>query len=159
MRRREFIALLGGAGVALPLQAAAQQPAKVPRIAFISTTSSPGSPFIEAFARGLGDLGYVEGRNIAIEWRWGYGSAERFPEFAAEVVRLNVDVIVAANSPAGLAAKYATKTIPIVIATMEEPVKQGLAASLANPGSNITGRSVETDPMEAQVVSRAGRPL
>src|SRR5437868_5061293 len=93
-----------------------------PRIAFITTTSPPGSPAIEAFRSALRDLGYVENQNITIEWRWGHGTTKRFSEFAAEVVRMKVDVIVAANSPAGHAAQAATKTIPIVIATMVDPV-------------------------------------
>lgn len=141
MKRRGFILPLGGAIVIAPLSAQAQQRAKVLRIAFLSTTSPPGPPYVEAFIRGLRDLGYVEGRNITIEWRWGRGSTERLPEFAAEVVGLNVDVIVAANDVAGLAAQSATKTIPIVIATMVEPVGSGLVASIARPGGNITGLS------------------
>ena len=96
------------------------------------------------------DLGRVEGHNIAIEWRWRRGSTEQFPQYAAEVVGLNVDVIVAANSPAGLAGKNATKTIPIVIATMEDPVQQGFATSVAHPGGSITGLSLQTPACRAQ---------
>src|SRR5580704_5974062 len=117
MRRREFTLLLGGTMALTALPSKAQQLAKVPRIAFLTTTSPSGSPATKSFVEGLRDLGYVEGRNIAIEWRWGYGSTERFPEFADEVVRLNVDVILAANTAAGFAAQKATKTIPIVIPT------------------------------------------
>ena len=133
MKRRDFITLLSGAAAAWPLSSLAQQPQKVPRIAFLTTASPPGSRYTQAFIKGLADLGRVEGRNITVEWRWGRGSTEQFPEYAAEVVGLDVDVILAANSPAGLAAKNATKTIPIVIATMEDPVQQGFAASLAHP--------------------------
>jgi putative ABC transport system substrate-binding protein len=96
------------------------------------------------------DLGRVEGHNIAIEWRWRRGSTEQFPQYAAEVVGLNVDVIVAANSPAGLTARNATKTIPIVIATMDDPVQQGFATSLARPGGSITGLSLQTPACRAQ---------
>ncbi len=108
--RRRFL-LTGAAVLAAPLVAGAQQAPKVPRIAFISTTSPGASPATEAFLRGLRDLGYVEGQNIIVEWRWGRGTTERFPEFAADVVRLNVDVIVAANGPGGRAAQAATRTI------------------------------------------------
>jgi putative ABC transport system substrate-binding protein len=149
MKRRAFIAGLGSA-VAWPLAGLAEQPPKVPRIAFLSTASPPGSPAIQAFIRGLADLGRIEGRNIAIEWRWGRGSTERFPEFAAEVVGLGVDVILAANSAAGLAAKNATETIPIVIATMEDPILQGFAASFARPGGNITGISLQTPDFQGK---------
>jgi putative ABC transport system substrate-binding protein len=109
-----------------------------------------GSQYTKAFIRGLADLGRVEGHNIAIEWRWGRGSTEQFPRYAAEVAGLNVDVIVAGNSPAGLAAKNATKTIPIVIATMEDPVQQGFATSLAHPGGSITGLNLQTPACRAQ---------
>jgi putative ABC transport system substrate-binding protein len=148
MRRRDLIAMLGAA--AWPFASLAQQPQKVPRIAFLTTTSPPGSPYIHAFIQELAALGRIEGRNIAIEWRWGRGSTERFPEFAAEIVALDVDVILAANIAAGLAAKNLTKTIPIVIATMEDPVQQGLAASFARPGGNITGLSLQTPDFQGK---------
>ena len=133
-----------------PLSSLAQQPHKVPRIAFLTTASPPGSQYTHAFIRGLADLGRVEGHNIAIEWRWGRGSTEQFPRYAAEVAGLNVDVIVTRNSPAGLAAKNATKTIPIVIATMEDPVRQGFATSLAHPGGSITGLNLQTPACRSQ---------
>ena len=117
----------------------AQPTGKMPRIAFLSTTAPGPSPTTDGFRQGLSDLGYVEGQNLAIEWRWGRGSTERFPEFAAEMVKLNVDVIVAANDAAGRAAQRATKTIPIVIAIIGDPVGGGFAASLARPGGNVTG--------------------
>src|SRR4029078_3351360 len=99
----------------------AQQAESVARIAFLSTTSSPDSPSTAAFRQGLQELGYKEGQNILIEWRWGAGMTDRFPEFAAEVVKLNVDVIVAANDAAGRAAQQATKQIPIV-AISSDPI-------------------------------------
>jgi putative ABC transport system substrate-binding protein len=126
-----------------PLVADAQQPGKVPRIGYLG----PGSPstvghLVEAFRRGLRVLGYVEGQNIAIEYRWAEGRFERLPDLAAELVRLNVDVIVTATTPAIQAAKQATKTIPIVMAVSADPVETGLVASLARPGGNITGLSL-----------------
>jgi ABC-type uncharacterized transport system substrate-binding protein len=138
MERRAF--LVGAAALlAAPLAAEAQQAGNVPRIAFI-TTSSPEIPrSANAFRQGLRDLGYVEGRNITIEYRWGRGSTDRFPAFAAEVVRLNVNVIVAGSSAAGLAAQSATSSVPIVIPTMADPVGEGFVTSLARPGGNITG--------------------
>jgi putative ABC transport system substrate-binding protein len=123
------------------LAAEAQQAGKIPRIAFISTTSSLESPTTTAFRQGLQDLGYVEGENIIVEWRWGGGTTERLPNFAAEVVGLNADVIVAANNTVGRAAQRLTKTVPIVIAIMSDPVGSGLVATLARPGGNITGLS------------------
>ena len=141
--RRAFIRTLAGALLAGPLAAEAQQAGKVPRIAFISTTSPGSSPATEAFLRGLRDLGYIEGQTIAVEWRWGRGTTERFPEFAADAVRLKVDAIVAANGPAGYAAQGATRTIPIVIPTMSDPVGDGFVATLARPGGNITGLTLQ----------------
>ena len=150
MRRRKFTLLLGGAIALTASPSKAQKSVKVPRIAFLTTSSPSGSPAIQAFVEGLRDLGYVEGRNIAIEWRWGHGTTERFPEFADEVVRLNVDVILAANTAAGLAAQKATKTIPIVIPMMEEPVDDGFVASVARPGGNITGLSPLSPDMQGK---------
>ena len=131
--------------VSTPTAGRAQQAAKIPRVAFLTTTSPEDSPNpgVDGFRQGLRELGYIEGRSIAIDWRWGRGRIEQFPEFAAEAVRLKVDVIVAANTPAGRAAKVATKTIPIVIPFMSDPVGDGFAATLAHPGSNITGLTNE----------------
>jgi putative tryptophan/tyrosine transport system substrate-binding protein len=141
MRRREFITLLGGVAV-LPLAARAQQPAKIPRIGFL-LTGWPQSPEtlapIDAFRRGLRQLGYVDNQNIAIEYRFAEGKIERFPNLAAELVRLNVDLIVAANTPSAIAAREATTTIPIVGVAMGDPIEDGLIASLARPGGNVTG--------------------
>jgi putative ABC transport system substrate-binding protein len=121
---------------------AAQQAGRIPRIAFLSTTVPGPSPTTDGFRQGLKDLGYVEGQNIVIEWRWGRGSTERFPEFVAEMVKLNVDVIVTANDAAGRAAQQATKTIPIVVGIIGDPVGEGFATSLAKPGGNVTGLTV-----------------
>ena len=157
MERRAF---LGGAAalLAAPLTAAAQQAGKVPRIAFLTTTSPGGSPTTDAFLHGLRELGYVEGRNIAIEWRWGRGSPQRLPDFASEMARLNVDVIVAANDAAGHAAQQATKTIPIVIPTIGDPVGGGFVASLARPGGNVTGLTMlgpDTGAKRLQILKEA----
>jgi putative ABC transport system substrate-binding protein len=122
-----------------PLAAEAQAPAKVPRIGFLSTTSRTEDPRFEAFLQGLRELGYVDGQNIAIEFRFVEGRPERLPALAAELVRLKVEVIVAAGPAATEAAKQATSTIPIVFAVSGDPVAVGLVASLARPGGNITG--------------------
>ena len=139
MRRREFITLLGGAAAAWPLAARAQQPAKVPRIGFLHYGSPGPSPEVDAFRQGLRDLGYIEGKNINIEYRFASGRVERLPELAAELVHLNPDVIVSPTTAASLAAKQATGTIPIVIAGVADAVGAGLVASIARPGGNVTG--------------------
>ena len=142
MRRREFIKLVGGAAAAWPLSVNAQPSAKIPRIGLMVTGSlqSPEARVqLDAFRQGLRQLGYTEGRNIAIEYRGADGRIERFPNLAAELVRLEVDLIFAANTRAALAARQATSTIPIVSAVMGDPVEDGLVASLAQPGGNITG--------------------
>ena len=126
-----------------PLAGAAQQPAKVPRIGYLSPLSpSSDSTRIEAFRQGLRDFGYVEGQNIAIEYRYAEGKFNRLPDLAAELVRFKVDVIVVASTPGILAAKNATSTIPIVMALSADPVPTGLVSSLACPGGNITGLSL-----------------
>jgi putative ABC transport system substrate-binding protein len=150
MDRRCFL-LTSLAGVlAAPLAAEGQQTAKVPRIAFLTTTSPGGSPTTDAFLRGLRELGYVEGQNMTIEWRWGRGSTERFSDFAAEMVRLKVDVIVAGNDVAGRAAQRATKTIPIVIVLIGDPVGGGFAATLSRPGGNVTGLTTQGTDVAAK---------
>jgi len=142
MRRREFLAAIGGATVIWPFAANAQQLTKVPTIGFLGQlTSSTMSKWTAAFVQRLRELGWVEGRTVAIEYRWAEGRSERFAEVAAELVRLKVDVIVTGGTAAITAAKRATSVIPIVFATAGDPVGTGLVASLARPGGNLTGLS------------------
>ena len=139
MKRRQFITLLGGATAIWPLAAYAQQAAKVPRIGFLFYGSSGPSPELDAFRQGLRELGYIEGQNITVEYRFASGQVERLPDLAAELVRLKPDVIVTPGTPASVAAKQATSTIPIVFAGVADAVGAGLVANLARPGGNITG--------------------
>jgi putative ABC transport system substrate-binding protein len=146
VKRREFITLLGGAAVALsllwPLAARAQQAAKVPTIGFLgSSTPSGGSQWVAAFVRRLRELGWIEGRTVAIEYRWAEGRDERYSEIAAEFVRLKVDVIVTQGTPSVIAAWQATSLIRIVFASAGDPVGNALVASLARQGGNVTGLS------------------
>ena len=138
MRRRQFIALLGGAA-AWPLAAQAQQAAKVFQIGFLFYGSSGSSPELDAFRQGLREFGYIEGQNIAVEYRFAGGQVERLPDLAAELVRLKPDVIVTPATPASVAAKQATGTIPIVFAGVADAVGAGLIANLARPDGNVTG--------------------
>jgi putative ABC transport system substrate-binding protein len=143
-RRRFLLTSLTGA-FAAPLASEAQQPASLPRIGFLATASlsDPRVPrFLQAFREGPRELGYVEGQNIVIEFRWAEGQYDRLPGLAAELVRLKVNVIVAGGPPAIQAAKQATETIPIVMAAVADPVATGFVASLARPGRNITGLSL-----------------
>ena len=138
--RREFLATLASAAAAWPLASRAQQPAKLPTIGFLGqSTHSAASEWVAAFVQRLRELGWIENRTIAIDYRWGEGREERFAEVADEFVRLKVDVIVASGTPAVLASKYATSVIPIVFATATDPVATGLVANLARPGGNVTG--------------------
>ena len=141
MDRRAFIGTLAGGLVAAPLVAEAQQAAKVARIGLLATNRAVAPRHVDAFLQGLRDLGYVEGRNLVIEYRDAEGKLERLPTLAAELVALKVDVIVAATTPGALAAKQATNTVPIVFAVAADPVTDGLVASLARPGGNVTGSS------------------
>jgi putative ABC transport system substrate-binding protein len=143
MRRREFITLLGGAA-AWPLRARAQQPRKLPTIGFLgATTPLLQTQWTAAFVQRLGELGWIEGRTIAIEFRWGEGSRERYAPIIAEFLRLKVDVIVTHGSAAVLAAKQATSVLPIVFPVESNPIENGIVASLARPGGNITGLSLQ----------------
>ena len=161
MRRREFITLLGGATASWPIPARAQQP-KMPIVGFLgSGTPATQSLSSSAFAQRLRELNWIEGRTFAIEYRWADGRDERYAEFAADLVRLKVDVIFATGTPAVIAAKRATTLIPIVFAGVANPVGGGLVASLARPGGNLTGVSSQT----AEVASKRlrtfarGRPI
>jgi ABC-type uncharacterized transport system substrate-binding protein len=145
LKRREFIVALGGATIAWALAARAQQAVKLPTIGLMgSGTAAAQSQWTAAFAQRLKELGWSEGRNVAIDYRWAEGRSERFAESAAEFVRRKVDVILTHNTPPTLAAKQATSAIPIVFATAGDPVGSGIVASLARPGGNVTGLSSET---------------
>ena len=139
MDRRTFISSMTVGFLAAPLAAEAQQAAKVPRIGFLTGNLAASPQAREAFLQGLRDLGYVEGRNVVIEYRDAEGKFERLPALAAELVALKVDVIVAGGTPQALAAKQATRTVPIVFAAAGDPVTSGLVTSLARPGGNVTG--------------------
>jgi putative ABC transport system substrate-binding protein len=142
-RRRLVLALIAGA-LAAPVASFAQQPAKIARVGFLypGFPDGVGSVGLRALRDGLHELGYVEGKNLQLELRWGEGKIERLPALAAELVQLKVDVIVAATSPSVVAARQATRTIPIVMPTSSDPAGDGLVASLAHPGGNITGLSI-----------------
>jgi putative ABC transport system substrate-binding protein len=142
MDRRTFVATLAGGLLTAPVAAEAQQSARVPRIGYLTGNLATGLYLREAFLQGLRDLGYVEGRNVAIEYREAEGKYERFPVLTGDLVALKVDVIVVTNTPAALAAKQANRTIPIVLAWAADPVGSGLVTSLARPGGNVTGLSI-----------------
>ena len=144
MKRREFITLLGGALVAWPLAARAQQPGKLPTIGFMGANNATWErASTDAFVQRLRELGWIENRTVAIEYRWAEGRDELFAEIAAEFIRLKVDVILTYATPSSIAAKKATAVIPIVFAAAGDPVGTGLVASLARPGGNITGLSIQ----------------
>jgi putative ABC transport system substrate-binding protein len=141
MKRKITEFTLGALLLALSFPAQAQQPAKIPRIGFQASSGDPSSPGpqVEAFRRGLRDLGYTEGKNILVEYRYIEGKLDRVPSLVAELVQLKVDVLLLVTPSAILAAKQATKTIPIVMVTTQDPVAAGIVDSLARPGGNITG--------------------
>src|SRR5262247_1742077 len=144
IERRKFLATLGGAAIAWPLAARAQQPGKLPTIGFlVSGTPSSHGPWVAGFVQRLRELGWIEGRTIAIEYRWAEGRSDRAAEIAAEFVRRNVDVIVTSATAVIVAAMEATSVIPIVFAAAGDPVGTGLVASLARPGGNVTGLSIQ----------------
>ena len=153
MDRRAFITMMAGSIVGTRFSAKAHEARKVTRIGLVSTNVVGNRHLIEAFRQGLRDLGYVEGRNLMIEYRSAEGKLDRFPALATELVALKVDVIVATNTQAALAARQATATIPIVFAGPADPVSSGLVASLSRPGGNVTGLSSVPTP---QLV---GKPL
>ena len=149
--RREFITLLGGATAAWPLAARAQQPSKLPTIGYLGATTRDGeSQQIAAFVQQLRNIGWVEGRNVVIEYRWVEGRSGRAADITAEFVRLKVDVIVTWATPNVIAAKEATASIPIVFAVAADPVGTGLVASLAQPGGNVTGSSIQMIELAAK---------
>ena len=142
LKRRDFITLLGGAAVAWPLAARAQQPGKTPRVGYIRAGTPHNDPFREEFVRGMRDLGYVEGRNITYEFRYYGDDIESIPWLINDLMSAKVDVIVAGGAPAIRAAQSATQHIPIVMGAVSDPLSIGLIAGLASPGGNTTGLSV-----------------
>jgi putative tryptophan/tyrosine transport system substrate-binding protein len=152
MQRRNFLGILGGAAVAWPFTARAQQPGKLPTIGFLgSATPQTWGPWVAAFVERMSRHGWIDGRTVTIEYRWGGGSPERYAEIAAEFVRLKVDIIVTGGTPA-LVAKQATSSIPVVCAIMGDPVGTGLVASLASPGGNVTGLSYQSTDLAGKRV-------
>jgi putative ABC transport system substrate-binding protein len=151
MRRRNFIALLGGAAAAWPFEVQAQQPGKVWRIGFLGTSSlSLERHLVDAFLERLRELGHVEGKTIAIEYRWAEGRDDRLLDLAVDIVRIKPDVIVTTGTPGTLAAKRATATIPIVFASSGNPINTGLVASFARPGGNVTGFTISGPELEGK---------
>jgi putative ABC transport system substrate-binding protein len=155
MRRREFIALIGGTVTSLtPVRSGtAQQPTKPYRIGILETIPpSLNAANLAAFRQGMEELGYVEGRNVVFEYRSADGASERFPALASELVGLNVHLIVTRGTPAAIAAKNATSTIPIIMAAIGEPIGPGVVAELARPGGNVTGLSAFVHELQGKRV-------
>jgi putative ABC transport system substrate-binding protein len=151
MRRRQFITLLGGAAATWPLAARAQQPAKIPRIGFLgNSTATMEANLIGPLRDGLRELGYEEGRNVIIEFRWADGKYDQFPALVAELLAAKVDVIITAGTPATLAIKKATSTVPLVYIAVGDPVGTGVVPNLGRPGGNITGLSSIAPDLEGK---------
>jgi putative ABC transport system substrate-binding protein len=151
MRRREFLITVCGLAAAWPLAAQAQQARKIPRIGFLgNSTAALEANLVTQFREGLRELGYEEGRNLIIEFRWAEGNYHRFPALIAELIALEVDVIVTAGTPASLAVKKATSLIPVIMVAVGDPVATGLVASLSRPGGNITGLTSMSWEMEGK---------
>ena len=149
MRRRDFIIVIGRAAVAWPVGVHAQH--KIPRIGFMgNSTAALETNLVDAFREGLRELGYEEGRNIAIEYRWADGNYDRFPTLAEELIAARVDAIVTAGTPAALAVKRATTTVPLVMVAVGDPIGTGLVSSLARPGGNLTGLSSIAPDLEGK---------
>jgi ABC-type uncharacterized transport system substrate-binding protein len=150
LRRRRFLMLLGGAA-GWPVAASAQRPTKLPTIGYLgSSTASAQSHWVAAFVQRLHDLGWIDGRTVAIQYRWAEGRTERFQEIAREFARLKVDVIVTSGTAPALAAKQAASNIPIVFAVASDPVGNNLVSSLARPGGNVTGLSIQQTDLAAK---------
>jgi putative tryptophan/tyrosine transport system substrate-binding protein len=151
MKRREFITLLGGAAASWPLGARAQQAGKIPRVGFMgNSTAALEANLVGPFRDGLRELGYQEGRNVVIEYRWAEGNYERFPALVAELLAVPVDVVVTAGTPATLAVKKATSTMPLVMIAVGDPGGTGVVPSLARPGGNVTGLSSIAPDLEGK---------
>jgi putative ABC transport system substrate-binding protein len=150
MRRREFLSLLAGAAVSWPLAARAQQAARLPRLGVLLLSTPQADPQMETARRALRDLGYVEGHNLAIEYRYAEGRPERLPDLAADLVRLKPDVLFVLGGDVTPAAVKATQTIPIVFTSSADPVRLGFVASLARPGGNATGITLLLDELASK---------
>ena len=151
MRRRDFITLLGGSAATFPLRARAEQKA-VPVIGFLGSSPADRARLVTAFRQGLRETAYVEGQNVAIEYRWAQDQYDRLPDLAADLVRRDVAVIAAHDTLSAIAAKVASKTIPIVFTTGGDPVRDGLVTNLNRPGGNVTGVSFVTAELGAKQV-------
>jgi putative ABC transport system substrate-binding protein len=156
LKRREFIALLGGTTLIWPLAAScsAAQSGQW-RIGYLSSMYGP-TEYAKSFVQGLSELGYIEGKSLTLEYRFAMGKSERLAELAADLVRERVDLIVTEGTPSTLAAMHATTTIPIVFGSLQDPIEKGIVASLAHPGGNVTGERTNCRPLQAARTAQAG---